>query len=235
MRRALVLLALLVPACAPAAPAPLPAPAAPTDPLRRCGISADSECAQKVEAGLLAESGGRVARRDSALVLRTGADSVVLTNRSQEGDAHVRYLYAGFLPGIRQHVVDVGYYQGGSTLLVDASSGQRTFTMGRPAVSPDARRFAAGRVDLEAQYAYSGVEIWWMGEKGPVLEWRLEGGDAWGAGDPVWTGPRTMEFLRFERDAAASTRAVARMRATVGDHALTVVRAGPPPPERTGP
>lgn len=198
VRPACVSLFLALAACTPGA-APVPAAPAPAaDPYTACAEAADADaCAARVEQGLIAASGGQVRREGGTLAFRTASGrSIVLEDDRTEGDRYVRHFYQGFLPEIGQHLVRVGFYEGGAWLLVGAAEADQTILVGAPVVSPDRSRFAATSVDLVAGYDRNAIQVWRIVSGRPRLEWGVDGGDVWGASDAVWIDARTVEFTR---------------------------------------
>ncbi|MFW6010640.1 MAG: hypothetical protein ACOC9H_01860, partial [Gemmatimonadota bacterium] len=159
------------------------------------------ECAQAVEAFQLRHGHPGLARRDSTFVIRIpGGDSVAVEDRTGDryGVGGARYSYLGFLPSLRQHLIEVQHYEGGGYQLVDGRTGRRHEIASRPVVSPDDRRFAVFASALDA-YSSNVLEIWRVGEDGVRQEWELDfaGAEAPGerAVDPVGWGPRDLTWL----------------------------------------
>lgn len=199
LRSALPLLLVSAAACTPGARAPAPpAPAPAADPYAACWSREDAEaCALRAERGLLAATGGEARREGGRLLFRgTGGGSLSLEDDATEGERFVRYRYAGRLPEIGQHLVQMGFYEGGGWLLVSAETTDQTHVIGPPVVAPDRSRFVAASVDLEAGYDPNGIQVWSLARGFPRLEWGLDGGDAWGASDAVWIDAGTVEFTR---------------------------------------
>ncbi len=68
------------------------------------------------------------------------------------GDSWVRYVYRGPLAGTGFLVVDVGFYKGGMYLLVDPTTGRKTFIDDAPEPSPGGHLLAVPLMDMEAEY-----------------------------------------------------------------------------------
>jgi hypothetical protein len=151
----------------------------------------------RVEAQEIEKAGGRVERHGRRLVFRlgNGQTTELVSDESDSGSAR-RYLYAGYLPSIRHHVVDVTYYEGGSVVLLHEQTGATTTVHGFPAVAPGGRRIATASVDLIAGYDPNRIQVWRVTDTHLEVEWSLEGGPKWGASDPVWHGPDVVTFTR---------------------------------------
>lgn len=137
------------------------------------------------------------------------------------------YRYDRHLPEIGFHLVQIGRYEGGSWLLVDARTTGQTPILGPPAVSPGRTRFAAASVDLEAGYDPNGLQVWRLVDGAPRLEWGLDGGDSWGASDPVCRGEGELDFTRHDRAPDPSQSVPTRMRLTLSGVGLQIRPANP--------
>jgi hypothetical protein len=151
----------------------------------------------QVEAREIARAGGRVQRQGLRLTFRLdNGQTTELVNDTSDGGSAKRYVYAGYLPSIRHHVVEVAYYEGGAVLLLHGQTGATTDVHGFPAVAPGARRIATASVDLIAGYTPNHIRVWRVADTHLELEWGLDGGTKWGASDPVWHGPHVVTFTR---------------------------------------
>lgn len=185
-------LALLTAACAGSQPSSPAAPGA-HDPFSRC--EGRQACRDSVQARVIAESGGRVRRQGDRLVIQVerGAPAELVDNTSDSGDAR-RHAYAGYLPSIRHHVVQVGYYEGGDVILVNAVTGMATTVHGYPAIAPGGGRIATASVDLVAGHDENTIQIWRVMDTHLELEWEVRGGNRWGASHPAWRGDDVVQF-----------------------------------------
>ncbi len=68
------------------------------------------------------------------------------------------HSYVGYEPAIRQHVVEIRYYEGRGFVLLDDRTAARNRVCGLPVVSPSGHRFACGDTDIA--YGSPGIEIW---------------------------------------------------------------------------
>jgi hypothetical protein len=186
---------LLVAACAP--PEPSEVQSAAYAPFARCTGDDRRACMAQVEAREIANAGGRVQRQGLRLTFRLGnGQTAELVNDTSDSGSARRYVYAGYLPSIRHHVVEVAYYEGGGVLLLHEQTGARTDAHGFPAVAPGARRIATASVDLIAGHTPNHIRVWRVADTHLELEWGLDGGTQWGASDPVWHGPHVVTFTR---------------------------------------
>ena len=185
-----------VAACAPPQPADEQRSAA-HDPFERCTGGGRRACMAQVEAREIAKAGGRVQRRAQRLTFRLGnGQTTELVNDTSDSGSARRYVYGGYLPSIRHHVVEVTYYEGGAVVLLHEQTGAATDVHGFPAIAPGGWRIATASLDLEAGYDPNRIRVWRVTDTHLELEWGLEGGTKWGASDPVWRGPHVVTFTR---------------------------------------
>ena len=186
----------LLTACARPQP-PDEQPSAAHDPFAGCTGDHRRSCMARVEAREIAKTEGRVQRRGQRLTIRLGnGQTTEFVNDTSDSGSARRYVYAGYLPSIRHHVVDVTYYEGGAVELLHEHTGATTDVHGFPAVAPGGRRIATASLDLEAGYDPNRIRVWRVTDTHLELEWGLEGGTKWGASDPVWRGPHVVTFTR---------------------------------------
>lgn len=191
-----ILAVLLLAACARPQP-PDEQRSAAYDPFARCAGDDRRGCTAQVEAREIAKTEGRVQRQGQRLTIRLGnGETTGLVNDTSDSGSAKRYVYAGYLPSIRHHVVEVAYYEGGSVVLLHEQTGATTDVYGFPAVAPGARRIATASVDLIAGYTPNHIRVWRVADTHLELEWGLDGGTQWGASDPVWRGPHVVTFTR---------------------------------------
>ncbi len=232
MRWIATVLVLAAAGCAAAAPH-LSAPAAPIvqQPVRAAPCPDENpgfrECMARREAAAMAATGGRVSRTGDSLVIRGAAAALVLEDDTTEGAGTRVYRYDRHLAEIGFHLVEIGLYEGGGWLLVDARTTDQTPILGPPAVSPGRTRFAAASVDLEAGYDPNGIQIWRLRDGAPTLEYGLDGGDSWGASGPVWRGENDLDFTRHDRAPDPSQSLTTRMRLTLTGPGLQIRPATP--------
>lgn len=175
----------------------------------------------------MAATGGRVSRMGDSIVIRGAAATLVLEDDTSNAAGTRVYRYERHLPEIGFHLVEMGYYEGGGWLLVDARTTDQTEILGRPSVSPGRTRFAAASVDMEAGYDPNGIQVWRLGDGPPRLEWGIDGGDSWGASDPVWRGEDELDFTRHDRSPDPSRSLTTRMRLTLTGPGLLIRPASP--------
>jgi hypothetical protein len=187
---------LLLAACARPQPSDEQVSAA-HDPFGGCTGDDRWGCVAQVEAREIAKTAGRVKRRGQRLTVRLGnGQTTAFVNDTSDSGSAKRYAYAGYLPSIRHHVLEVTYYEGGAVILLHEQTGAKTDVHGFPAVAPGGRRIATASVDLIAGYAPNRIQVWRVTETHLEVEWSLDGGTKWGASDPVWRGPHVVTFTR---------------------------------------
>lgn len=180
-------------------------------------------CADSVERDALGRAGQAVERRGDTLLVRpTHGPEVRLATDTTDADRWVIYRYQGFLPDVGQHLVAAGFYEGGEYLLVDRTTGRRVDVPARPVVSPGGQRFVVASLDLEAGYGPNRIAVWRITAGGPMLEWSLDGGTAWGARDPVWITDDELHFTRVHAETSYEDARETRMRLRVGGDGITV-------------
>ena len=197
MKRILVLLALA--ACTRGEdPTPAAATADPTGAPAVLAAQADTG-----EAAALAGSGNQVRRSGPTLTIATtGGAGVTLADDSTEGDSYKSYRYHGRVAGAPFHLIRVGYYEGGSWLLVHDSTGRQRLVDGPPVVGPGGIRLAVANMDLEAAFEPNAVEVFRLAGDSLLSEWRVEPAD-WGPDSLAWRGADTLTLIQQWRDSVA--------------------------------
>ncbi|MBL8985275.1 MAG: hypothetical protein JNJ80_03325 [Gemmatimonadetes bacterium] len=160
------------------------------------------------EAAALAAAGGRASRTGPTLTIRLpgGAPPVVLADDSTEGESYRSFRYHGPLTGTPFHLIRVGYYEGGSWMLIHESTGRQRPLDGRPVVAPGGIRLAAGNFDLEAAFEPNMVEVLRIDGDSLVSEWRVDPAD-WGPDSLAWVGD-TLTLVQQWRETAGQYRPV---------------------------
>lgn len=224
MRVRFLLPVLALAACSerPRSGVPAPEPAAAAE--RPCADVADYRaCADSVEREVLTRAGPGAERRGDTLLIRpTHGPEVRMVTDTSDADRWVIHHYQAFLPDVGQHLVSAHFYEGGEYLVVDHATGRRVAVPTRPVVSPGGERFAVASLDHEAGYGPNLIAIWRFAPGGPVLEWGLEGGTAWGATDPVWVSDDELHFTRVHAETSFEDGRETRMRVRVGEDGITV-------------
>src|SRR6185312_2095026 len=152
---ALLIFALLAPACASAATsratedaelrlalAPDAQPSPHRDPERRALALSHGRAERRGERLRLKLSGGRI------LTLRSRPENCELDNV----DRCVNYRFIVDLPSRHAFLVDKGYYEGGDILLIDDTTGRSTILPGLPIFGPDSREL----ISIDNCVAYGG-------------------------------------------------------------------------------
>ena len=214
-------LLLLLAACAAPAPEPVPAETS------ACPDSPEyARCMARAEATAIAATGGRVERKGDTLVIRGTERSRLALGNVREPESATRvFRYERFVPEIGAHLVEIGHYEGGGWLLVDARTANQMHVLGRPVVSPGRTRFAAAGLDLVAGYDPNGVQVWRVTEHGPRLELGIEGGDQWGVSGLAWAGEDVLYFTRHDPTPDPERTLQRRMRLKLDGPGLTLAPA----------
>lgn len=228
-RLILLVILTLCAACAPviAPPAPLPVPAA--DPTDECPESETYlECLDRLEAAAIADQGARVTRDGLSLRIGlTSGSSRTLVDDTIEGARYTRYRYTRYIPVLRSHLVRIGYYEGGSYLLVDEENGGHDYVSGIPLVSPGGTRFLTTSLDLEAYYDPNTLQVWEIAALGPRLILGLDGGEEWGPSEARWVSENEIEFTRHTQAPNSVEHEVKRMRLVMDGDEIQVRALSP--------
>lgn len=104
-----------------------------------------------------------VKRGDLLVVTLDGGKRVELHDerfdRAKENVDTVRvHRYKGYEPAIRQHVIEIGHWEGREFMLLDDRTAARNSACGPPVVSPSGQRFACA--DADFAYGSPRIEIW---------------------------------------------------------------------------
>lgn len=112
-------------------------------------------------------------RGDVLLVTNSGGRQIEFRDRPvlnrPDDDTEVRiYKYVRFEPAIHQHIIKVGFWEGGQTLLLDDRTATRVAICALPVISPSGHRFACGDTDIA--YGSGKLEVWRVDAGGVVQE-----------------------------------------------------------------
>lgn len=157
-----------------ATPALSAARTAPLD-LNNCPNIAD--CVTRYEQSLLAAGVPGVERvgKQLRILHANGATSVFTDTEGQGGGGWATYRYLGYLPEIAQHLVFVGYYEGGDFILLAARDGAVTVVWNIPFIAPDKQHFAiAGGIPDSPGSGTLRVQTWRVEQASLVLEHSVE-------------------------------------------------------------
>jgi hypothetical protein len=156
-----------------------------------------SDSLDAFEVASIAASGGKVSRSHGELLIRLlNGRTLTLKTDSTMGYA---LRYAGYLKGIRTHVVHrVPYEDAGNYVLVDDSTGDSTIVWAMPLPSPDGARFVLTSLDTDAESAVGSIAVWRMVGRVPEKEFSIE--EEWESSNAVWRDSRTIDFVRNKWD-----------------------------------
>lgn len=108
----------------------------------------------------LSNDASLVSRNGDTLSLKlTNGNTASLVDNKADSDSFVVYKYLGRITAIGHFVCFASLYEGYSYVLVNASTGEITYTCGAPTLSPDNRILIAANADLEAAFTYNGFEM----------------------------------------------------------------------------
>jgi len=162
------------------------------------------KCAQVIEQHALGKGHQGVRRRAAELLIPlVRGDTLSLHDSLSDNPRGVWYAYREYMPSINYHLIALQYYEGGTYLLVNGRTGKTTFSNGLPVVSPDARRLAAGNVDLEAEFSPTTLQIWRVELDSLALEFEYNfltkaqvADSTWGPGQVVWLSPNEIRLTK---------------------------------------
>jgi hypothetical protein len=120
-----------------------------------------------------------------------------------DGEGMHAFQFRGSMLDRRYWIVGEQFYEGATTLVIDAATGARAEMPARPIPSPDGLRLAAGIRGLESAESVTRLQIW-RGENGELVrEFTVDPNDtshpetSWGPGELVWLSPDTLRVQRF--------------------------------------
>lgn len=149
------------------------------------------ECDRVVEAYQLQHGLGRyAARKGKSLTIQLKSKTVVLQDKEYADDVAaddvILYSYIDYLPSVGLHVIEIAYYEGTATLVIQHESGEKAYPSGFPVVSPDRQRFVATSCDLEAEYDPNNIQVWGLQKGKLVREWWSGELEGWGPKGAQW-------------------------------------------------
>ena len=169
-------------------------------------INNSYECAQYLEKKLNKKYPKLFSRNErkltanlSALKQKTYIDSI---NDDVNGKWYSFVLY---YPEIGFGLIEVQFYEGGTSYLLNLKTGKDFEIGGHPTISPDRRRIAVSNVDLESQYTPNILAVYEI--KGDALITIFEEmPDNWGAGNVQWINNNDLSFTKYSLDSQLNTR-----------------------------
>jgi len=152
------------------------------------------ECLHAVEQHFLADAPAGVERAGETLVVHPSSGSPIeLTDSPPSAEAAevTLYGYAGFLPEVPAHLVQVQHYEGSNYLLIDLD-GKATDLDDLPVLSPDRNRFVTAS---GGAYAEDRVEIWLITPHGVAQEFSFSP-CSWSPAEARWLSEREIEVTK---------------------------------------
>lgn len=112
-------------------------------------------------------------------------------------DETTQYTYHGFLPGLRRHVVEVGFYETNEWWLI-SPEGRRLTLYGKPEYAPGQQRVAASCAALEYQAGQPNILQLFQLQNGLLRSvWEMRP-TSWESEKLFWTGANTLYLKRQE-------------------------------------
>lgn len=115
------------------------------------------------------------ARSGDLLTLATGAGPALFRDTDcVDGAARdcIKYALTAVFPTLDLWVLELSFYEGGSYLLIDRKTGQKTEIGGFPWLSPNLKRFATVINDSHSD-TYE-IAVWTMGKAGLEHRWNFD-------------------------------------------------------------
>lgn len=113
-----------------------------------------------------------------------------IDDSSDNATTFVKYLYFGRNQSLGQLELYAGLYEGSLYVLLDTETGDTTYTIGPPVISPDKSKFICANSDMEAGYDFNGLEVY-SNTHPPKLLCRRELTD-WGPQEIKWVSEKEM-------------------------------------------
>lgn len=163
------------------------------------------------------EAGLRSGNEAGVVITLADGRTLILADDTTQGDSYVRHTYRGRVRGMPFQLVQQGYFEGQSYLLVHDTTGGKIRVDAPPVVSPDGRRFVTASMDLEAAFDPTRLMVWRIEGDTAITEFSLEP-DEWGPSAPRWRGADTVEFTaNLQTTEPGRTRPVAGRLARNGE------------------
>ncbi len=149
------------------------------------------ECDRVVEAYQLQHGLGRyAARKGKSLTIQLKSKTVVLQDKEYADDVAaddvILYSYIDYLPSVGLHVIEIAYYEGTATLVIQHESGEKAYPSGFPVVSPDRQRFVATSWGQPSNFNPTDIQIWRIQKGKMVREWWSGELEEWGPKGAQW-------------------------------------------------
>ncbi|MCK7556091.1 hypothetical protein MKQ70_14110 [Chitinophaga sedimenti] len=156
------------------------------------------------ESRSLQQTGGAVRRVGDTLFFQAANRRVMMISDrdadegNNPGEEFVEYSYYGEVPGSGHWLVGCMFYESYAYALIGKETGDTTFTIGVPVISPDGKYFVAGNADLEAQFTPNGLELYRNGKKPQLVDERML--EYWGPNTVKWKDNRNLLIEKIERN-----------------------------------
>ncbi len=100
-----------------------------------------------------------VSREKDTLVFKCDNGKIVKLKSNKNEDDFKVYDFRYFDPNINAFVIACSFYESGNVWLINKATGDSLETIGLPIVSPSKKHFGCASLDLEAAFAFNGLEI----------------------------------------------------------------------------
>lgn len=133
----------------------------------------------------LDKAAGAVTRVGDTLFFHSAAGiTKLISDKNEEGDDYAVYSYQGEIPGTGQWLSLGMFYESFAYLMISKATGDTTYTIGLPVLSPDKKYLVCSNADLEAAFTPNGFGIYKNGKVPALVDETLV--DNWGPEAVKW-------------------------------------------------
>lgn len=100
-----------------------------------------------------------VSREKDTLIFKCDNGKIVKLKSNRNEDDFKVYDFKYFDKNINAFIISCSFYESGNVWLINKATGDSLETIGLPIVSPNKKHFACASLDLEAAFAFNGLEI----------------------------------------------------------------------------
>jgi hypothetical protein len=148
------------------------------------------------ESPLLEEDSLLVTFKDSVytILLNNGKTHTLKDHTNTDSDDYTSYTYSGMTKARDYFIFDVGLYEGGMYLLVDAENGKEIDLWQYPFPSPNGKWMLAFSYDMEAGFMPNGFQV--IKKAGGELKTLDHAPERWGVPEGFWVSGNTAYIVQ---------------------------------------